>query len=415
MTQKKSQPDDQPDIQPVPAEDVLPQTEETIIASDETPPISSEEPAVAVRRAYGYWLLTLFVVFTGSLASVSWYGWKLFQTNAARMDGLMATQHSDQLALSQSLKNTQGKLTQLSARLTTQEKKTGEQLAETQSETQHTAQALGGRLTALEKNLSGIQNRLGQGERAWKAAEIGFLLTRAQERLSIAQDPAGAAVALKLADQRLAALALPQTLPVRAAISDVLIGLHKADDFDAVGMALRLRRAAEGVSQWPLVGTPAKSATPASTSQAPAANTADTTATETAPWYVRWPRAAWHPVSEWFGRQFTLTRSDEPVKASARVSNDRETRLWLTAVREGLLSHDMRLMMPSIVEAQDWITQHYASDSTDVSHTLDALKETQDFYAGREWPSFTPIFKAWTAAGIENAESSSTHTPEVQP
>lgn len=410
MTQKKQQ----PDAQPIPAEEISPQMEETTDVIGEDVPMTPEEATVAVRRSYGYWILTLFVVFTGSLVSVSWYGWKLFQTNADRMDGLMATQHSDQLALSQSLQNTQGQLAQLNEQLTAQEKKTVEQIAETQTETQHATQTLGGRLTSVEENLSNIQNRLGQGERAWKAAEIGFLLTRAQERLSIAQDPTGAAVALKLADQRLAALALPQTLPVRAAISDVLVGLRKADDFDAVGMALSLRRAAENVSQWPLIGTQTASSAPEAASPAPADSTAATPA-ETAPWYVRWPREVWHPVSEWFSRQFTLTRSDEPVKASARVSDDRETRLWLTAVREGLLSHDMHLMMPSIVEAQDWIAQHYATDAPGVSHTLAALKETQDFYAGRQWPSFAPIYKAWAAAGIESPAPTTARTQEVQP
>ncbi|OZB79177.1 MAG: hypothetical protein B7X29_01855, partial [Halothiobacillus sp. 13-55-115] len=112
---------------------------------------------------------------------------------------------------------------------------------------------------------------------------------------------------------------------------------------------------------------------------------------------------------------FTLTRSDEPVKASARVSDDRETRLWLTAVREGLLSRDMHRMMPSIIEAQEWITKHYATDAPDVHHTLAELKQTRDFYAGRQWPSFAPIFKAWAAAGIEYTASTMPHTPEVQP
>lgn len=411
MTQNKQQ----TDAQPIPTEDISAPGEETSKVTNEDGLMPSEEATIAVRRSYGYWLLTLFVVFTGSLVSVSWYGWQLFQTNADRMDGLMATQHKNQSALSQSLANTQNQLSQLSAQLTTQEKKTGEQIAETQSETQHTAQTLGDRLTALENNLAGMQNRLGQGERAWKAAEIGFLLTRAQERLSIAQDPTGAAVALKLADQRLAELALPQTLPVRAAISDVLVGLHKADDFDAVGMALSLRRAADNVSQWPLIGTKVVATATAPAATAPTEGTASTSTTDTAPWYVRWPREVWHPVSEWFSRQFTLTRSDEPVKASARVSNDRETRLWLTAVREGLLSHDMHQMMSSIVEAQNWITEHYATDAPDVSHALAELKRTQDFYAGRRWPSFTPIFKAWAAAGIESPAPTTPHTTQVQP
>ncbi|WP_298218191.1 uroporphyrinogen-III C-methyltransferase [Halothiobacillus sp.] len=407
MTQKKHQ----PEIQPITAEEISPPMEESTSEVGEEKPLTPEETTVPLRRAYGYWILTLFVVFTGSLVSVSWYGWKLFETNAARLDSLMATQQRDQRALADKLEQTNGQMSQLSANWATQEKKTGEQI----TQTQQTTGKLSERLTALEHNLAAIQNRLGQGERAWKAAEIGFLLTRAQERLSIAQDPAGAAVALKLADQRLAALALPQTLPIRAAISDALIQLGKVDDFDAVGMALRLRRAAENVSQWPLIGAQTASATTEPIATVVTESTASTTTTANEPWYVRWPRAVWHPVAVWFSRQFTLTRSDQAVKESARASDDRETRLWLTAVREGLLSHDMHQMMSSIVEAQDWIAQHYAPDAPDVSQTLAALKATQDFYMGRQWPSFAPIFKAWDTSGLKSPTATSPIVQEAQP
>ncbi|MBD3815740.1 MAG: hypothetical protein IE913_04680, partial [Halothiobacillus sp.] len=114
MTQKKQQ----PDAQPIAAEEISPQTAQTTDVIGENEPMKPEEATVAVTRSYGYWILTLFVVFTGSLVSVSWYGWKLFQTNAARMDGLMATQQTDQRALSQSLQNTQDQLAQLNQQLT---------------------------------------------------------------------------------------------------------------------------------------------------------------------------------------------------------------------------------------------------------------------------------------------------------
>lgn len=408
MTQKKQQ----PEVQPTEPEEIPTQAPDTTGAADEGSPSVPEESTVVIQRAYGYWILTLFVVFTGSLISVSWFGWQLFQTNSDRVSALFATQRQDQLKLSQSLKETQDQLAQLRTQQASQEARIRGKI----EATQQTNEKLDGRLTALEKKLAGIQDRLGQGERAWKAAEIGFLLTRAQERLSIAQDPAGAAVALKLADQRLAALALPQAIPVRAAISDALAELNKADDFDAVGMALRLGRAAEHVSQWPLIGTQPVSATTAPTTTTTTEGAASKPAAETAAWYVRWPQDVWRSISSWFGRQFTLTRSDEPVKASARASDDRETRLWLTAVREGLLSQDVHLMLPAIVQAQHWIKTHYASDAAEVGQTLAVLKETQDFYTGRQWPNFAPIFTAWREADMDNPDPVETSAPtEVQP
>lgn len=416
MTQKKQPTEKQPtETPPISAEKTAPPTDEPTEVIGDKDPISTEEATVAVRRSYGYWILTVFVIFTASLASVSWFGWKLLQTNVNRINHQIATQQTDQHSLTAMVQNTHEQLAALDNQLT----KTREQISKTQTETQHTAQVLDGRLVAFEKNLTSIQNRLGKGERAWKAAEIGFLLTRAQERLSISYDPTGAAVALKLADQRLAALAMAQTIPVRAAISDALAGLKKADDFDAVGMALRLRRAAQTIEQWPLIGTKIPANTPDATSSTPPQRPADAPTAPSAPWYVRWPNAVWHPVTEWFGRQFTLTRSDEPVKASARSSDDRETRLWLTAVREGLLSGDTHQLLPAIQQAKQWITEHYNTNDPDVERSLKALTQTQAFYAGRQWPSFAPIFKAWAATGLEHpVPATSTgvaQTQEAQP
>ncbi|HQT43313.1 MAG TPA: uroporphyrinogen-III C-methyltransferase [Halothiobacillus sp.] len=372
---------------------------------------AAEDRPIPIGRVYAYWLLTLFVVFSGSLVSLSWIGWKLFQTNAERIDQVLTTQRAEQNNLSQALSAAQRELMHAQTQIKTER---GE-ITQLRSESQAGQQALTAQIGQVEQKLAGIQDRLGRGETAWQLADIGFLLTRAQERLSIAHDPEGAAVALRLADEHLAALALPQLLPVRAAISDALTRLDTvAAAFDRVGMALALRRAAEQVTLWPLAGSKPNNQASATEPATTSTHTLSNTPAADAPWYIRWPRAAWQPVADWFTRQFTLTRSDEPFKASARGATDRETLLWLTAVREALLARDTPMLRAALTQAQHWILSHYTTQAPDLQAVLNDLTKMQEFTTTAHWPDLAPIFKAWQAAGLTPVPDSPILS-EVQP
>jgi uroporphyrin-3 C-methyltransferase len=383
-----------------------------------------KEPArpIAANRIYAYWLLTFFVAFSGSLISLSWVGFKLFQTNAERINTVLADQRAEQAAFSQSLIAAQSDLTQTQAQI----KSERETITQLRTEHQASQHAFTQQIGAVENKIAGIQDRLGRGETAWQLADIGFLLTRAQERLSIANDPAGAAIALKLADEHIATLALPQMLPVRAAISEALTQLNPAAAFDRVGIALSLYRAAAQIGDWPLAGSEPKSVAgaPGNTQAHPSGqeNTQAHTQAHTqgsapqttqAPWYIRWPQAAWQPVASWFSQQFSLTRFDEPAKASARAAADRETLLWLTAVREALLARDTATLTAAITQAKSWIASHYASQAPAPQAVLDTLSQLQSD-AQAQGISLAPIFSAWQAASTLPPLSSPSPT-EVRP
>jgi len=380
---------------------------------------SAAEPErpIPPSRVYAYWLLTFFVIFTGSLVSLSWVGFKLFQTNAERINSVLADQRAEQATFSQSLITAQNGLSQTQAEIKS-ERETFAQLSAEQKASQH---ALAQQIGQVENKIAGIQDRLGQGEIAWQWADIGFILTRAQERLSIANDPAGAAIALKLADEHIARLALPQMLPVRAAISTALTQLAPAAALDRVGVALSLRRAAAQLGDWPLALSESQSvaSAPNSNPSGQASGQAHPQESPTqAPWYIRWPNAAWQPVADWFARQFTLTRSDEPVKTSARAATDRETLTWLTAVREALLARDTPSLEAAITQAQSWITHHYERQAPAPQATLKTLSQLQSD-TQTQTLSLAPIFSAWQAAkGAPPVASSPSPSPspaEVHP
>jgi len=238
LTPEPSAPHDRPAIDPV-------------LGSASAESLLAPAPPIPANRVYAYWLLTFFVIFTGSIVSLSWLGFKLFQTNAERINTVLADQRAEQAAFRQSLTSAQSELTGTQAQIQSEQS----QVAQLRDE-QHTSQnTLTQQISQIENKVAGIQDRLGRGEIAWQLADIGFLLTRAQERLSIAHDPAGAAIALKLADERIAALALPQLLPVRAALSEARAQLKQAEGLDRVGVALSLGRAAQTINAWPLAGS----------------------------------------------------------------------------------------------------------------------------------------------------------------
>ncbi|WP_407275964.1 uroporphyrinogen-III C-methyltransferase [Halothiobacillus sp. DCM-1] len=364
-----------------------------------------EQRPVPERRAYAYWLLTLFVVFSGSLISVSWYGWMLFQTNSSRIHDLLDGQQRQQTQLQQVQQEDHQALTALRAQIMENQSTEQTRLHALQDQAGQSQQ----RLSALETQLARLQDQLNRGTLAWQIEDINTLLAHAQEQLSIAHNPTSTAAALTLADQRLAALARPQVIPVRAAISEVLQQLQRADAFDAVGASLALRRAADTVNDWPLTGQ-AKAAEPAAPSTEPAS--------DNAPWYVRWPRAAWQPVADWFSQQFILTREGTPFGQSARHQTDQEMRLWLTAVREAMMARDHRALTAALTQAIEWLDQHYDPHDATVLAAKTQLQAAADFYRHRAWPDLAPVFRAWQAAGLitpPTAPAAPITAPETQP
>ncbi|MDG4868313.1 uroporphyrinogen-III C-methyltransferase [Guyparkeria sp. 1SP6A2] len=251
----------------------------------------------------------------------------------------------------------------------------------------------------LDARIAQIDDRLSRGEIAWKTAEIGFLLTRAQERLVIARDPDGAVLALQLADERVADLSRPHWLPLRSAISDAIGKIEAAGEGDRIGQALALRRLGDRVESWPLAGE----------SETPERGQDELTdAAEPLPADAAWYEKTWAGVTDWLGRQVSVTRSDTPTRLRERVANDREMRLWLTAVRESLLARDVDGLRATVAEARDWLTAHYDLAASGPAAAQKALETTQNRFGGREFPSLDAVLTAWEKASEREKARTST-------
>jgi len=361
------------------------ETDEASEAADRDAPEAESDTAAGgvSRAAFGFWIVLVVLVLLAAGAAGGWYLWQQIERQQAMIEQQQAADaglESDLATLGGDIASNRSAVEALASRAQADRQKVEDSLSGRQDE-------LAERQDQLSARLARIDDRLSRGEIAWKTAEIGFLLTRAQERLVISRDPEGAVTALELADERLAALSRPHWLPLRSAISDALGELEAAGEADRVGQALTMRRLAEGVENWPLVGRDDEAA---STADAPA-ETSTTEPPADAAWYER----AWADVTGWVGSQVTVTRSDRPVRLRERVATDREMRLWITAVRESLLARDHGALRTTVTEAEEWLNSHYAVDAEGPAKALSALASVRERFAARDFPALDTVFEAW--------------------
>ncbi len=357
------------------------------------------------RRSATPWLV-IGILILFALAAVG--GWQLWQLQQAQQQGLQSQADERETLgqdLAQEIERLDEQLGSTRSNVSALEDRGEAIRQEVESGLQAQQDELAERQDHLDARIASIDDRLARGEIAWKTAEIGFLLTRAQERLTIARDPDGAMLALRLADQRVAALSRPHWLPLRSAISDAIAEIEAAAEGDRVGQALALRRLTDRVEDWPLtdeagetMATAEPGVEPSSTASLP----------EDAAWYEK----AWVATTGWVARQVTVTRSDTPTRLRERVATDREMRLWLTAVRESLLSRDHDALSTTLDEARGWLESHYATEADGPAKALKALERTQERFASRAFPSIDAVLDAWERANArEKARAESTDVP----
>ena len=98
-----------------------------------------------------------------------------------------------------------------------------------------------------------ISEKLGRSTEAWRMAEVEYLLTVANHRLTLAQDRQTAISVFETADSRLQTIADPALLKVRKKIASEVAALRAVPNVDIPGIAVQLGSMAEAVEQLPLV------------------------------------------------------------------------------------------------------------------------------------------------------------------
>jgi uroporphyrin-3 C-methyltransferase len=115
--------------------------------------------------------------------------------------------------------------------------------------------SLPARMSALESSVASLAG-VSEGARdAWILAESEYYMQIANAQLQLANNPNLAALALKMADERIVQLANPALTDVRRALSDELAALELMEKPDVEGATLMLASLARVVESLPLAGS----------------------------------------------------------------------------------------------------------------------------------------------------------------
>ena len=167
------------------------------------------------------------------------------------------TSVNTQLANTQSeLNNAQLELSSTQREFETRINQLGQQLQATKNQLSEEIQARKNERSehqAVNAALQSITEKLGRNSVAWRMAEVEYLLTVANHRLSLAQDRQTAISIFETADSRLEAIADPSLLKVRREIASELTALRAMPVVDIPGLALQIGSLAESVEQLPLM------------------------------------------------------------------------------------------------------------------------------------------------------------------
>jgi uncharacterized protein HemX/uroporphyrinogen-III synthase len=232
-------------------------------------------------------------------------------------------------------------------------------------------QQVGAQTAALQLRMDGYDETLGQlrehaeGDRLRVTlASIEQLLLLANERLLLAADPDGAALALARADQRLAALSDPRLHRVREAIASERAALAAMPRPDRDGVALTLASLIEQVDSLPL--SPRIRHLP------------DLTLPDVDPGSEQ---PLWDRLRGILTQLFVLRRDDGdvvgalPDTAAATVSLLMHSKL--ENARAAWLARDLAGFQQILTAAQLWLTQHFAVEQPAVVAMDAALRELQ--------------------------------------
>lgn len=341
-------------------------TDDTLtVGSSELPnvPVDADTAPQRSSTTLGIVLLVLMlgVLANGAIAYVLW------QSRATQEQAINRLQDgSEQVAVLEGrLDETAAGARELQAQVARETQGSRQQLSTLQSQ----QKALKEALTLLEQSDQKLREKVEGGAQAWRLDAVEQLLMMANERLLLAQDARSAEQALKLADQRLNALADPAWIEVRQALASEMAALRAIPTVDATAISLKLRALADRVPGLPLIGHIA------STDGDPLSLGTEPANTEVLEWY----EMAWFKVRDAVLSLVTIRRNTTPT--SPLLPPDlhglliQNLRLQFESARTAMLLRDAGMYRAALTAAADWTQEYLAIDDPAVQATLQTLDE----------------------------------------
>ena len=223
--------------------------------------------------------------------------------------------------------------------------------------------ALPGRLSNLERSVASITGASTGTRDAWLLGEAEYYMQIANAQLQLGGNPHLAALALGMADDRLAQMANPALIAVRRSIANELAALEIMSKPDVEGITLTLASLARIVDSLPL-----KSDAGDSTSDADAVDAE-----------LSGPARAWASIKGAFSGVVKVSTPDEMHAILISPNAERLIRsnlaLQLQSARLALLRNEQAIFDQSLDDADAWLAQYFDTGSAPVVSARQTIAE----------------------------------------
>lgn len=337
----------------------------------------SEPPATSPRRSGGVLAAFSLLIAVAAAGGSAWTWWQFqqFEPPAVELPDLpdlnaeLSAFRADQDAALQALRRQiDDQLRSSRSSLVDEIRAEGDQAARRADDLASTWRrdqaGLERRLAAVEDGVARLaQHGLGS-ERALGVAEAEFLLRLAGERLTLFSDPAGAAEAMRLADDQLKALDDPLYAGVRQALAAEIQALESVESADRVAISGRLLQLAAASPEWPLDARRSL--------RAEGPNLLEPEQTE-AGWWARLKAVAASVV--------VVHRDQTDATVLLTLEEERLLRenvqLQLQVAQLAAVRGEQSLYAAAIGLVRDWLTRYYDPQSSQVAEALKTLAELE--------------------------------------
>lgn len=324
-------------------------------------PETREEPPKRQRSGNSVaWLAFLFAIIAVAASGyVAWQDWRGADDTGtddrlARLDGRINTLAESQTELDDRVAGLSVPDPAINAELDTLRRDFDERL--------RMLDALPARISTLEGSVASLAG-VSEGARdAWILAESEYYMQIANAQLQLANNPHLAALALKMADERIVQLANPALTDVRRALSDELAALDIMEKPDIEGATLTLSSLAGIVESLPLAS----------------AAEAEDAATEIDP-ELSGAGRAWASVK---GAMSGLVKVTPPERAKlVALSPDAEfflrsnIALQLQSARLALLRGEQAIFVQTLDDTSALLNDYFDVDSTQVTSALETIAD----------------------------------------
>jgi uroporphyrin-III C-methyltransferase len=308
------------------------------------PKVTSENKKPAKGRSV---VIALSLIIALSATGLAVYDYWLLEKQTT----VNTQQSNEQVMLQTRISQLEQQLQKTNAKLST------ESLARKDAQSEH---------QALNATLQNVSEKLGRSTVAWRMAEVEYLLTVANHRLTLAHDQQTAMAVFATADDRLKAIGDPALLPVRKKIASELTALRAVQQIDIPGLALQVGSLAEGVMQLPLTDKKRLAiATEKQTRQTPQD-------------WQEIPAAVWSDIKS----LVQVRRHQQPTEPLLPPQQAwflyQNLQLKFEQARLAVLQHNTAVFRQSVNEAADWLQAYFDSESSAVVSVQNTLTEMRE-------------------------------------